>query len=262
VQSSKNSFFSAQEPIELKSSSELEKLRTAGKAVARVLQMLAEQLRPGISTQYLDDLAYKEICSLNMKPAFLGYRGYPATTCISINQELVHGIPRKDKIIKEGDIVSIDFGVINQGFYGDAAATYGVGKISPEAEHLLNVTRESLERAIEQVKPGNRLGDVSWAIQQYIEKAGLSVVREWTGHGIGRKMHEEPSITNFGRPGTGPRLLPGMVLCIEPMANLGDWRTKILSDGWTVVTIDGKLCAHFEHMIAVTEDGHEVLTKM
>ncbi|MHB9155876.1 MAG: type I methionyl aminopeptidase [Endomicrobiales bacterium] len=255
-------FSSAQQPIELKSSAEMEKMRIAGQNVARVLQMLGEYLRPGISTQNIDDLAFKEISSLGLRPAFLGYRGFPASTCVSINNELVHGIPRPDRMVKEGDIVSIDLGLVYQGFYGDTAATFGVGVISKEAQRLLDVTRESLSRAIEQIKPGQRLGDVCWAVQNFAEKSGYSIVRDYVGHGIGRKLHEEPAIPNFGKPHTGVRLVPGMVLAIEPMVNEGDWGVKTLSDGWTVVTEDGKLCAHFEHMVAVTEKGHEVLTQV
>lgn len=254
---------SSQQPtIEIKSDSEIQKLRKAGKAVAQVLKILSESLRPGISTGVLDDIAFKEISSLGMKPAFLGYRGFPASACISINSELVHGIPRSSRVVEDGDIVSIDLGVLSDGFYGDAAVTCGVGKISKEAEKLLEVTRESLERAILEVKPGNRLGDVSWAVQKYAESQGYSVVRDYVGHGIGRQLHEEPAVPNFGKPHSGPRLIPGIVLAIEPMVNVGDWRVKQLSDGWTVVTEDGKLCAHFEHMVAVTKDGNEVLTRI
>lgn len=197
-----------------------------------------------------------------MKPAFLGYHGYPASTCISINEELVHGIPRSDRSLREGDIVSIDLGVIHDGFYGDAARTYAVGSISTAAQKLIDTAVESLERAMAQARPGNRLGDVSWAVQSYAEKAGYSVVRDYVGHGIGRKMHEDPAVPNFGKPGTGPRLLPGMVIAIEPMINAGDWRVKTLSDGWTVVTEDGKLCAHVEHTVAITDNGNEVLTRI
>lgn len=253
---------SGRRPIELKSGAELAKMREAGKAVARVLQKLGESLVPGVTTQSIDDLAFREISSLGMKPAFLGYRGYPATANVSINEELVHGIPRRDRVIKEGDIVSIDVGLVHQGFYSDNAATFGVGKISKAAQKILDVTRESLDRAIGQVAPGKRLGDVSWAIQKHAESSGYSVVREYVGHGIGRKLHEEPAVPNFGKPNTGIRLVPGMVFCIEPMLNEGGFAVRTLSDGWTVVTEDGRLCAHFEHMVAVTETGHEVLTKI
>jgi methionyl aminopeptidase len=254
---------STQQPvIEIKSDTELEKLRICGQAAAKVLKKLSEHLRPGISTGQLDDIAFKEISSLGMKPAFLGYRGFPASACISINTELVHGIPRSNRIVKDGDIVTIDLGVLSDGFFGDVAATYGVGWVSKEAGKLMEVTKEALERAIVEVKPGNRLGDVSWAVQDFAERSGYSVVRDYVGHGIGRKLHEEPAVPNFGKPNTGPRLAPGIVIAIEPMINIGDWRVKQLSDGWTVVTEDGKLCAHFEHMVAVTKTGNEVLTRI
>jgi len=266
VQLSKNSksqpFVAHQQHIELKNSSEIDRLRTAGKAVARILRILSEHLHPGVTTRHIDELAFNEIRSLDMKPAFLGYRGYPASICISLNEELVHGIPRSDRIIRDGDIVTIDLGVISQGFYGDMAATFGVGAVTPEAERLLHTTRHSLDLAIAQVKSGNRLGDVSWAVQQYAEMQGYSVVRDYVGHGIGRQLHEEPAVPNFGTPHTGIRLEPGMVIAIEPMVNSGDYRVKTLGDGWTVVTVDGKLCAHFEHMVAVTDSGHEVLTQI
>ena len=255
-------FLQDQPLIELKSESELAKLRIAGQAAARVLKIVSEHIKPGISTGYLDDIAFKEISSLGMKPAFLGYRGFPATACISINSELVHGIPRSDRVLNDGDIVSIDLGVIADGFYGDTAATFGVGKIAKTAQKLLDITRESLECAIAKARPENRLGDVSWAVQDFVERSGFSVVKDYVGHGIGRKLHEEPAVPNFGKPQTGPRLLPGTVIAIEPMVNEGDWRVKQLSDGWTVVTSDGKLCAHFEHMVAVTKSGNEVLTRI
>jgi len=257
---SQNNFFAKQVFIDLKSKDDLVNLRTAAKAVASVLKMLSENIKPGISTKDLDELAFKEIKAFGMKPAFLGYRGYPATACISINDELVHGIPSAKRLLTKGDIVSIDLGTIYNGFYGDAAITVPVDKISSQAQKLLEVGSLSLESGIENVKPGNRLGDVSAAIQAVIEKNGFSVVRDYVGHGIGRALHEEPAIANFGKRNTGPRLLPGMVLAIEPMLNIGDWRVKTLKDGWTVVTQDGSLCAHFEHTVAITEDGCEVLT--
>ncbi|MBN1824163.1 MAG: type I methionyl aminopeptidase [Endomicrobiales bacterium] len=249
-------------PIEIKSAEDLEKMRAAGKAVASILKILEEKTEPGVTTKHLDDIAFNEISSLGMKPAFLGYRGYPATICASINNELVHGIPSSKRVLREGDIVSVDLGTVYKDFYGDAAATFPVGRISEEAERLISVTRDSLERAIENAGPKKRLGDVSWAVQSYAEKKGYGVVRDYVGHGIGRKLHEEPSVPNFGRPDTGPRLVPGMVLAIEPMVTQGDWNVKQLSDGWTVVTTDGKLCAHFEHMVAITEKGNEVLTRI
>ena len=259
---SQSNFLAKQVVIDLKSKNDLANLRVAAKAVASVLKKLSENIKPGISTKDLDDIAFKEIKALGMKPAFLGYRGYPATACVSINNELVHGIPSAKRLLAKGDIVSIDLGTIYNGFYGDAAITVPVGKISSQAQKLLEVGSLALEHAIENVKPGNRLGDVCAAIQTVIEKNGFSVVRDYVGHGIGRALHEEPAIPNFGRPGSGPRLLPGMVLAIEPMLNMGDWHVKTLNDGWTVVTQDGSLCAHFEHTVALTEDGCEVLTRI
>lgn len=251
-----------QKAVDLKTEKDIELLRIAGRIVSEVLKVLLINIKPGVSTKYLDDIAFKEIKLRDAKPAFLGYRGYPATACISVNDELVHGIPRKDKILKNGDIVSIDLGVIYEGFYGDMAVTCGVGKISSEAQNLINVTKTSLVKAIEQAKPGKRLGDISWAIQEYVESQNYSVVRDYVGHGIGRNLHEEPPVPNFGQPNTGIRLVPGMVIAIEPMVNLGSYKVKTLNDGWTVVTEDSKLCAHFEHMVAITDKGNEVLTQI
>jgi methionyl aminopeptidase len=246
--------------IELKTQQEIDIMRVAGRAVAHILQILFTKLEPGISTGELDAIAFREIRSLGMKPAFLGYRGYPATACISINEELVHGIPRNDRIVHAGDIVTVDMGVVHNGYYGDAAATFPVGPVSTEASKLLQVTRDCLDSAIAQMTAGNRLGDVSWAIEQCAQKAGYAVVRDYVGHGIGRQLHEEPAVPNFGKPHSGPRLVPGMVLAIEPMVNCGSYQVRTLKDQWTVVTVDGRLCAHFEHMVAVTDHGHEVLT--
>lgn len=257
---SQSNFPAKQLLIDLKSKSDLANLKVAAKAVASILKKLSENIKPGISTKELDTIAFNEIKKFGMKPAFLGYRGYPATACISINDELVHGIPNAKRFLANGDIVSIDLGTIYNGFYGDAAVTVPVGKVSSQAQKLLAVGAAALDSAIEAVRPGNRLGDVSAAVQMVIEKNGFSVVRDYVGHGIGRALHEEPAIPNFGKKGSGPRLLPGMVLAIEPMLNVGDWRVKTLSDNWTVVTQDGSLCAHFEHTVAVTEDGCEVLT--
>ena len=248
--------------IELKSSSELNALRKAGRYAAQVLKAVGDNVRPGVSTKYLDDIAVKEISSLNVKPGFLGYRGFPAATCVSINNELVHGIPNSKRILEEGDIVTIDLGLISEGFYGDIARTFAVGKITPDVQRLLDVTSKALDKAIEQVKEGNRIGDLSWAVQSFVENQGFSVVRDYVGHGIGRKLHEEPSVPNFGKAGTGPRFSKGIVIAIEPMVNMGSYKVRTLKDGWTVVTEDGKLCAHFEHMVALTEKGAEVLTKI
>jgi len=247
--------------IELKNVSEIEILRKAGGYAAKVLKAVGEKVEPGVSTRFLDDIAAKEISSLGLKAGFLGYRGFPAATCISLNNELVHGIPNDKRVLKEGDIVSVDLGLIYEGFYGDIACTFPVGKISADAQRLLDVTKRALDIAIDQVREGKRVGDLSWAVQSFVESKGFSVVRDYVGHGIGRKLHEEPSVPNFGKPGTGPRFSKGMVIAIEPMVNMGSYRVKTLKDGWTVVTEDGKLCAHFEHMVALTEKGAEVLTK-
>jgi methionyl aminopeptidase len=247
--------------IELKSQADLEKLRVAGRAAAETLKKISESIRQGVSTKELDDIAFACISARGMKPGFLGYRGYPATACVSINEEVVHGIPRANRKLKTGDIVSVDLGVISGGFYGDCAATFPVGAVSANALRLMQVTKECLVKGIEAVRPGNRLGDVSAAIQKHAESNGFSVVRDYVGHGIGRNLHEEPAVTNFGQAGTGVRLEPGMVICIEPMINEGACEVKTLSDGWTVVTKDGKLCAHEEHMVAVTIDGYEILTE-
>ena len=264
VKSSKDNFLkvSSKNTIELKTSSELKIMKIAGQMAGKVLKLVSKNIKAGISTKQLDAIAENEIRSLGALPAFLGYRGYPATACISINEELVHGIPSEKRIIKDGDIVSIDLGVVYEGYYGDTAATYAVGNPSSEIQRLLDTTKASLVKAIEQSKAGNRLGDISWAVQSFAESAGYAVVRDYCGHGIGRKLHEDPSIPNFGHPKSGVRLVPGMVLAIEPMLNAGDYRVKTLEDEWTVVTADGKLCAHFEHMVAITEDGPDVLTKV
>lgn len=248
--------------IELKTEKEIEKMRVAGRVVGEILEKLSEIIKPGITTKEIDVFSEKYIRSLKMIPAFLGYGGFPATACVSINDEVVHGIPNASRVLKEGDIVSVDMGVIYEGYYGDAAKTYAVGSISDTAEKLLKITELSLQKGIEQILPGNRLGDVSYAVQKAAEGAGFSVVRDFVGHGIGRAMHEEPPIPNFGKANTGVKLMPGMVLAVEPMVNMGGYEVNILDDDWTVVTRDGSLSAHFEHTIAITEDGHEILTKV
>ncbi|MDD5102124.1 MAG: type I methionyl aminopeptidase [Endomicrobiaceae bacterium] len=248
--------------IELKSETELKKMRVAGKATAKILESLKSFIKPGVTTKDIDTEVFKQISSLNMKPAFLGYGGFPASACVSVNDELVHGIPNASCELSSGDIVTVDIGTIYEGYYSDSAFTYPVGNISNEAKKLLQVTEDSLYKAIEQVKPGNRLGDVSYAVQSYVEPLGYSVVRDYCGHGLGRHLHEEPSVPNYGKPGTGPRLLPGMVIAIEPMVNIGKYYVNILTNNWTVVTRDGSLCAHFEHTVAVTKDGYTILTKL
>lgn len=248
--------------IELKSPEEIEKMRVACKATAKILESLKSFIKPGLTTKDIDVEVHKQINSFNMKPAFLGYGGFPGSACVSVNDELVHGIPNDSREIFSGDIVTVDVGCIYQGYYSDAAYTYPVGKISSQTQKLLQVTEDSLYKAIEQVKPGNRLGDVSYAVQNYVEPFGYSIVRDYCGHGLGRHLHEEPSVPNYGKPGTGVRLVEGMVFAIEPMVNAGKYQVDVLSNDWTVVTRDGSMCAHFEHTVAVTKDGCEILTKL
>lgn len=236
-------------------------MRQAGRVVAAVLEVLKLQVKPGMKTKELDVIAAKEVINLGAKPSFMGYRGFPANICASINDEIVHGIPG-ERVLREGDIISLDFGAIFQGFQGDAAITMGVGNISPEAQRLIATTDGALRAGIAAVRHGARVGDISATIQHYAETRGYSVVREYTGHGIGREMHEEPQVPNFGLPGTGPVLKEGMALAIEPMVNIGDWRTKVGDNHWTVSTNDGSLSAHFEHTIAVTNGEAEVLTAL
>ena len=235
-------------------------MRQAGRIVAEALERLRERVRPGVSTAELDRLAYEAVTRRGARPAFLGYRGFPASLCASINDEVVHGIPREDRILNEGDIVSLDFGSIYQGYYGDAATTVAVGRVSPLAAELLAVAEQALYKGIEQARAGNHLTDISAAIQACAEGQGFSVVRKYVGHGIGRTMHEKPEVPNFGPPGRGPVLRSGLVLAIEPMVNTGTSDTLELDDGWTVVTADGGLSAHFEHSVAVTDGEPEILT--
>jgi methionyl aminopeptidase len=225
------------------------------------LEALQEAVCPGISTRQLDGIANRVIVEEGAVPSFKGYQGFPASMCVSVNEELVHGIPGK-RVLQEGDIVSMDLGTIYQGYQGDASVTVGVGQIDDRARRLMDVTFGALWAGIFKAMPGNRLGDMSWAIQEYAETRGYSVVREYVGHGIGQKMHEPPQIPNFGQAGEGPVLKVGMTFALEPMVNEGDYLTEVRGDGWTVVTEDGKLSAHFEHTIAITEDGPEVLTKL
>jgi methionyl aminopeptidase len=247
--------------IIIKSAREIEIMRQAGRIVATVLAELKSQVKPGMKTRILDEIAQRETGKLGAVPSFKGYHGYPASVCVSINDEIVHGIPG-DRVMNEGDIVSIDFGVIYNDFQGDAAVTVGVGSITPEAEKLLEATEGSLIAGIQAARAGVRLGDVSSAIQNYAETRGYSVVREYTGHGIGRNMHEDPQIPNFGIPGQGSLLRKGMTFALEPMINIGEWRTRLEDDNWTVKTSDGSLSAHFEHTIAITEEGSEILTAL
>ncbi len=246
--------------IVCRSRAELEKMREAGRLVGEVLTELASRVAPGVTTADLDAIAEKKIAAAGATPAFKGYHGYPATICASINEEVIHGIPSGRRELNEGDIISIDVGAVLDGYFGDSAVTLPVGKVSEEAARLLRATEESLYKAIEVVKPGARVSDIGHAVQTHVESYGFSVVREFVGHGIGQKMHEEPQVPNYGEPGRGPRLSEGMVLAIEPMVNAGKPAVKVLSDGWTAVTRDGSLSAHFEHTVAVTADGPWILT--
>jgi methionyl aminopeptidase len=245
--------------IILKSEREIALMRRAGGILGTVLQELKSKLRPGMKTAELDILADAMLRNMGAVPSFKGYRGFPASVCVSINEEIVHGIPG-ERILKEGDIVSLDLGDIVEGFQADSALTAGVGNISKEAADLIAATEASLVAGIAAAKPGNRLGDIGWAIQSFAESRGYGVVREYAGHGIGQSMHEDPSVANYGRPGTGAVLRKGMTLALEPMLNAGTWRTKVGTDAWTVSTADGKLSAHFEHTIAITDGEAEVLT--
>ncbi|NLK07768.1 MAG: type I methionyl aminopeptidase [Firmicutes bacterium] len=247
--------------IILKSDRELELMAAAGQLVAKTHAAVADAIKPGITTGSLDALAEEYIRSHGGIPSFKGYQGFPASICASINEVVVHGIPGS-QVLQAGDIIGIDIGAILEGFHGDMARTYPVGEISNEAERLLWVTQKALEHGISAATVGNRLSDIGHAVQSFVEDQSLSVVRDFVGHGIGRDMHEPPQIPNFGRPGRGPRLQPGMALAIEPMVNMGGWEVKILSDNWTVVTADQSLSAHFEDTIAVTETGPRILTKI
>jgi methionyl aminopeptidase len=244
-----------------KSRDELEKMRTSGRITAGTIERVVAAVRPGVSTADLDAVAEGYIRDRGAVPSFQGYRGFPGSICTSLNNEIVHGIPSKRRVLKEGDLLSLDFGAIWEGFHSDSAVTVFVGEPpSSEAEKLVRVTEEALEAGIAQIRPGGRITDISHAIQQSAEGAGFSVVREYVGHGVGRALHEDPQVPNYGAPGHGPEMRPGLVLAVEPMVNLGGWETTLLADDWTVVTLDGSLSAHFEHTIAVTDDGHEVLT--
>lgn len=245
--------------IVVKSRDEIATMKEAGRIVSAVRDLLIDSLRPGMVELELDEIARREFKKAGVIPTFLGYHGYPAAVCVSINDEIVHGIPGK-RVIRDGDIVSIDIGCTYEGFVADTAVSAGVGHVSPEAEKLIAVTREAVWRGIRAARAGSKTGDIGHAIQTYVEGEGLAIVREYVGHGVGRQMHEEPQVPNYGKPGTGTPLRPGMVIAIEPMVNLGDWRTKRDDDEWTVRTIDGALSAHFEHTLAITDGEAEVLT--
>ncbi|ACA55672.1 type I methionyl aminopeptidase [Clostridium botulinum] len=246
--------------IIIKTDSEIEYMVKAGKVVAEALDTLEKYVKPGISTGELDRIAEEIILGRNAKPSFKGYYGFPASICASVNNEVVHGIPNKDRILNEGDIISIDCGAILNGYQGDAARTFPVGNVSEEAAKLIEVTKNSFFKGIEKAKVGNRLTDISAAIQEYVESYRLSIVRDYVGHGIGKNMHEDPEIPNFGRPGRGPKLSKGMCLAIEPMVNIGDFNVKVEPNKWTVVTVDGSLSAHYENTVAILDDGPKITT--
>jgi methionyl aminopeptidase len=246
--------------ILFKSPAEIERMRRAGRITAATIDRLVPEVKPGVTTAKLDAIAEEFMRREGATPSFKGYRGFPASICTSINQEVVHGIPGKRRL-QEGDLISLDVGAVWEGYHGDSAVTLFVGEPpNDQAEKLVRVTEESLEAGIGVLKPGNRLSDVGNAVQQVVEGAGFAVVREYVGHGIGRALHEDPQIPNYGEPGRGPEVRPGLVVAIEPMVIAGDWPTRVLADDWTVVSVDGSLAAHFEHTIAITEDGPEVLT--
>jgi len=248
--------------INLKTPREIERMKPASRIVAEILLELREVVRDGITTADIDRLAEEKTLKRNAKPAFKGYRGFPASICISINHEVVHGIPSPKRIVKSGDVVGLDFGVIFDGFFGDSAVTVPVGEITPEVQNLLRITEQALYKAIEAAVPGNFLSDVSAAIQTLADEHHFGIVREFCGHGIGRALHEDPPVLNYVQSGKGPKVKPGLVIAIEPMINLGSEKVKVLEDGWTVVTLDGRPSAHFEHTIAVTPEGPEILTRV
>jgi methionyl aminopeptidase len=246
-------------PIIIKSDDEIALMREAGHILAEMLELLAAEVRPGLRTAELDTIVRQEFKRRNVVPTFLGYQGYPACVCVSVNDEIVHAIPG-GRMLREGDIVSIDLGATHHGFVADSALSIGVGQMAPEAQRLIDVTHEALWHGIRAARPGARLGEISHAVQTHAESQGFAVVREYVGHGVGRDMHEEPQVPNYGPPNRGPLLRKGMVIAIEPMVNIGDWHTKKHNDGWTVSTLDGSLSAHFEHTIAITDGAPEVLT--
>lgn len=246
--------------ILIKSAAEIERMRRSGRALRQVHDAVKAWVRVGASTMELERAAAAKMAELGVVSAFKGYHGYPAVLCTSVNAEVIHGIPSDKTVLKDGDVVSIDSGVVVDGFYSDAAVSYAVGEPAEATKKLLRVTEASLYAAIEQARPGNRLGDVGSAVQRMCEAEGYGVVREFVGHGIGKSMHEDPQVPNLGDPGKGPRLKPGMVLAIEPMINAGSAEVKVLADGWTAITVDGSLSAHFEHTVAITKDGPVILT--
>ena len=248
--------------IVLKTARELKLMREAGRISAMALKLVGEAVEPGVSTYELDKIAFDYIKSQGATPGFLNYNGFPASACISINNEVIHGIPSKKRIVQSGDIVSVDLGAVFEGYNGDNAATFASGDISPDARRLLETTEQSLYEGINAVKRGGRIGDIGSAVQRYVEARGYSVVRDFVGHGVGASLHESPEVPNFGKEGHGVRLMPGMTIAIEPMVNQKGYEVNTLSDGWTVVTKDGGLSAHFEHTVAVTDDGPVILTRI
>jgi methionyl aminopeptidase len=248
--------------IVCRSKAEIEKLRRSAHVVVQVLDEMRQQVRPGITTVNLETFADKRLAELGVKAAFKGYRGYPSSLCASVNSEVIHGIPSGRRKLQPGDIVSLDLGVVLDGYYGDSALTVPVGDIDQPVQRLLRITQECLELGIQQAKAGNRVGDISAAVQKHAESNGYSVVREFVGHGVGRALHEEPQVPNYGAPGHGPLLKPGMVIAIEPMLNAGGAAVRVLEDHWTAVTVDGGYSAHFEHMVAITSNGADVLTRL
>lgn len=247
--------------VVLKTSKELSDMKLSCKISAQALRLAGQLIKPGVSTAYVDKMLHEFILAQGAKPTFLHYGGFPAACCISINDEVIHGIP-SDRIIQEGDIVSVDVGAAIGGYTGDNAATFAAGKVTAQAQRLMDATRECLYRAIQAAQPGNRLGDIGFAVQSCAESRGFSVVRDYVGHGVGANLHEAPEVPNYGKPGHGPRLAPGMTLAVEPMVNQGDWRIKVMRDGWTVRTADGSLSAHYENSILITKGEPEILTQV
>ena len=243
------------------SQEEIRSIRRSNQIVAKILSELKKMIKPRIQTRELDEYAERRTAEMGARPAFKGYRGFPASLCVSINEEIVHGIP-SSRCLQQGDIVSLDFGVLFEGYYGDAALTYGVGEISQKARRLIETAEQAFYKAMEAMKPENRISDISFAVQTYVEAQGFSIIRAFVGHGIGLSLHEEPQVPNFGLPGRGPKIKPGMVLAIEPMIAMGDWNVEILDDNWTAVTKDRSLAAHFEHTVAITSKGPVILSSL
>lgn len=246
--------------IKIKSNREIELMREAGRITKAALNAAGKAVRPGVTTKEIDNIVRKTIEDAGAKPSFLGYRGFPGSACVSVNSEVIHGIPSARRRIENGDIVKIDVGAFYRGYHGDCAATFAAGTVSPEVKRLIDVTRQSFYEGIRFARKGQRISDISHAVQTYVEQNGFSVVREFLGHGVGANLHEDPEVPNFGEPGRGPRLLPGMVIAVEPMVNQGRYGVKVLDDGWTVITTDQKLSAHYENTILITEGAPEILT--